>query len=368
MREEIFSQHVEQVLAEQHNMIPAQILAYNAKEQVATVIPLVKTIFKDLSTKDPIEIHGIPVVTYSNSTACIQLPIEAGNKGYLFFQDRSIDRLLSENTSRGTLPMDPVDPLDARLNDYSDCVFFPGFSTFDSAHGTSKDLVIRQGIPVPKGVYGDDVLSEKLALDIKTQLSTLTEGTGTPELPTPSIETLIGAVAPIVGAAANSLVSSYLGPIAGEVAGALAEEAFTQVATAVASEIDTSALPNLSGTGQSDDAVASANEALGQLQKIAQDALDKAVEYAQGLEPDKENKPDPSREVVVTLTETGNCVILTQNASITVTLEGSINIIAPAGVNIEGNLNVTGEVTAGNIGLQSHHHNGVHGPTSSSLP
>lgn len=138
---EQFAEALKQELAENFNSLPGIITKYDATENRATILPLVKISFADLSTQNMPEIAGVPVVMPKTAFSGINLPVSQGDKVWIVFQDRSIERLL-ETVTAGTDNMDPVDSEDPRLNDYNDAVAFVGLSSFTSAIPTDSSLEV----------------------------------------------------------------------------------------------------------------------------------------------------------------------------------------------------------------------------------
>ena len=136
---EEFARAYRQESAEESTPLPAVILEYEAGTEIATVVPLIKQIYRDGTTEDLPQIHGVPIVTPRTAYSGLKLPVKAGDKVTLIFTMRSLDELLESDLSGLDIP-DQIDPLDNKLKDYSFCIGYVGFNDENSAIGTDDSV------------------------------------------------------------------------------------------------------------------------------------------------------------------------------------------------------------------------------------
>lgn len=127
-----------------YQAIPAKVIKYDAKQQKATVQPLIK--YRDrtagVSAKGLVDmpvIQGVPVVFAGTDECIISLPVKVGSTVLLHFSSRSIDNFLVSD-GKAT-----VDPQDLRIFDISDCFAIPlAPIPFQKALGShTSDVEIR---------------------------------------------------------------------------------------------------------------------------------------------------------------------------------------------------------------------------------
>ena len=116
--------------------LPAKIVTYNAKKQLASVKPLLNRKLKDNTELVLPVINNVPIIFPRTSNAIISLPIAIDDKVLLVFCDRSLDEWLSSGNE--------VFPADNRMHSYSDAVALPGMYDFDSiSDASANDLLIK---------------------------------------------------------------------------------------------------------------------------------------------------------------------------------------------------------------------------------
>lgn len=119
---EAINKLIDAKLLELNTSMPAEVVSYDYDKNLAVVKPVIKRKYKGES--EPVElptISNVPVMFPRLGPAHLRLPVKPKQTGELFFNQRSIDKWLSEGGI--------VDPLDGRRHDLSDAVFYPGLAT-----------------------------------------------------------------------------------------------------------------------------------------------------------------------------------------------------------------------------------------------
>lgn len=110
---------IEQRLAEVYTSMPAAIVSYDRKKNLAVVQPGLKR--KYASKDQPVKLPLVANVTIAHprmGDAHLRLPVKKGDTGHLVFSMRSLETWMA----RG----EPVDPEDPRKFALQDAVFYPG--------------------------------------------------------------------------------------------------------------------------------------------------------------------------------------------------------------------------------------------------
>jgi len=106
-------------------MFPVRVEKYYSDTQKVDVVPLLKKKYTDGTESLLPVISDVPIEwpVVNNGKSYIIMPLKAGDTGKVVFCDRSLDRWLAGDGS-------PTSPLDPRIHDLSDCVFWPGMRPF----------------------------------------------------------------------------------------------------------------------------------------------------------------------------------------------------------------------------------------------
>jgi hypothetical protein len=114
--------------------MPARVTSYDAAKRRVSVKPLIKESYVDgftgerLTESVPV-ITDVPVAFPRGGSYRIEFPIAAGDTGWLWFADRSLDRWLASGGE--------VDPGDDRDHHLTDAVFYPGVQAFGAVPSTA---------------------------------------------------------------------------------------------------------------------------------------------------------------------------------------------------------------------------------------
>ncbi len=115
---QVIKDGIEKELLEVHTSMPAAIVSYDAKTNLAVVCPSLKRKYKtEENAIDLPLISNVPVGHLKFGDSHIRFPVKPGNEGYLQIMERSIDKW----SETGGL----VDPDDPRKFALSDAVFIP---------------------------------------------------------------------------------------------------------------------------------------------------------------------------------------------------------------------------------------------------
>lgn len=130
---ESLSAAVESALLEVRTATPARIESYDATEQRATVLPLLRRKSAAGEVLVPKPIGNVPVLHPRAGGFSMTLPVAAGDVGLLLCSDRSLDLWLEQGGQ--------VDPQSRRHHQMTDGIFLPG---------------LRHWAGVPAAVAGTD--------------------------------------------------------------------------------------------------------------------------------------------------------------------------------------------------------------------
>ena len=137
---EALSAAVDAALLEVRTATPARVESYDAAEQRATVLPLLKRKSAAGEMLVPKPIGNVPVLHPRAGGFALTFPVAVGDVGLLLCSDRSLDLWLEQGGQ--------VDPQSRRHHQMTDAVFLPGLRHWDGVPsavvGTdpSTDLVI----------------------------------------------------------------------------------------------------------------------------------------------------------------------------------------------------------------------------------
>ena len=107
---------IDNKLIDVHTGIPAIIVSYDYDSNLAVVKPMIKRVYiQDKEEVSLPNISNVPVAQYRIGNTWLRLPVKAGNKGFIIFMERSIDRYMETGEERP--------PDDIRRFDLSDAVF-----------------------------------------------------------------------------------------------------------------------------------------------------------------------------------------------------------------------------------------------------
>lgn len=134
---ESLSAAVEAALLEVRTATPARVESYDASEQRATVLPLLKRKSAAGVVLPPKPIGNVPVLHPRAGGFAMTLPVATGDTGLLLCSDRSLDLWLAQTDTDG----DQVDPQSRRHHQMTDAIFLPG---------------LRHWAGVPAAVAGTD--------------------------------------------------------------------------------------------------------------------------------------------------------------------------------------------------------------------
>lgn len=128
--EEVLSRTIQYRLEDLHVCIPAEVTAYDAATQKASVKPLVQRVLVDLDGNESLEgfpvIPSVPVMWPRAGGFFMVMPLAVGDLVMLVFADRSLDLWLIGSGSE-------TNPIDLRTHDLSDAVAIPGLYPFSKA-------------------------------------------------------------------------------------------------------------------------------------------------------------------------------------------------------------------------------------------
>lgn len=119
--------------------IPATIVTYDFKKQMATVQPSIKRKGKTGKVSSLPPIYNVPVNHFRSGRTIIHVPLKAGDCVWLQFADRSLDKWLTNGGE--------VDPEDCRMHHLSDAVAYPGCYPFSASADVANgdDIIIKNG-------------------------------------------------------------------------------------------------------------------------------------------------------------------------------------------------------------------------------
>jgi len=106
------------LLSDTHVCMPAIVLKYDHKKQLADVQPVFKKKYRDGTIVDRPKIFNVPVVHPRAGNAIVHMPIKAGDSVMLVFSDRSMDRWQSNGGY--------IEPKEKRQHHISDAIAYPG--------------------------------------------------------------------------------------------------------------------------------------------------------------------------------------------------------------------------------------------------
>lgn len=124
-------------MAEMKVSMPAEIVSYDHKKQMASVRPYFKRKYNDGKTETPPIIYNVPVFQPRAGGAFVHVPIKKGHVVQLVFADRSLDGWLSNGKEAA--------PDDTRMHHISDAVAYPGAYPFSDPAGVANgdDIIIK---------------------------------------------------------------------------------------------------------------------------------------------------------------------------------------------------------------------------------
>ena len=98
-------------------MLPAKVIAVDAKREYATVQPLIHVLATDNSLTPRAQVAKVPIFTIGAGNFVLSFPVKAGDLGWIFASDRDISLYVQTNAAAG--------PNTNRLHSFEDGVFFP---------------------------------------------------------------------------------------------------------------------------------------------------------------------------------------------------------------------------------------------------
>ena len=98
-------------------MLPATVIAVDAKREYATVQPAVHVLATDNTLTPRAQIAKVPIFTMGAGNYVLSFPVKAGDLGWIVASDRDISLYLQQNGASG--------PNSNRLHSFEDGVFFP---------------------------------------------------------------------------------------------------------------------------------------------------------------------------------------------------------------------------------------------------
>lgn len=108
-----------------HTALPAKVISFNANNQTVTLAVQISQVLTDGTTDQLPPLLDVPVSFPRGGGYAVTFPLQAGDEGLAVFNERCIDGWWQ---SGGISP-----PLDFRLHDLSDAVFFPGICSIPKA-------------------------------------------------------------------------------------------------------------------------------------------------------------------------------------------------------------------------------------------
>lgn len=122
---ELITDSIKAQLLDLHTSLPAKVESYDPAKQFVKVQPMLQRKFVN---EDPVNlpiIENVPVLFFGANAgkSFLTFPIKAGDLGFIFFSERSLDKYLSSNGNS------PVFPDNGGIHDLSDGFFFPGGQT-----------------------------------------------------------------------------------------------------------------------------------------------------------------------------------------------------------------------------------------------
>jgi len=196
---ESLSAAIEAAMLEVRTCTPARVTAYDAAEQKAEVLPLLKRKTAAGEVISPKPIGNVPVLQLRAGGFSVTLPVASGDVGLLLCSDRSLDLWLESGGQ--------TDPQSRRHHQLTDAVFLPGLRHWDgvpsAVAGTTpgSDLVIS-------AEDGDSFVTLTAGGDVKIKGSTVKLGnpTATAAL---ALATLTDARVTALQAKLDSLIGNY---------------------------------------------------------------------------------------------------------------------------------------------------------------
>ncbi|HEX5035074.1 MAG TPA: Gp138 family membrane-puncturing spike protein [bacterium] len=136
---EVIKTAISSQMADLRVSMPAKVLKYDHKKQLAEVQPLFRRRYPDGKVLDPPKVYNVPVGHPRAGDTFIHLPIKPGDLVNLVIMDRSTDKWLDSG--------DMIEPDDVRTHDLSDAWAYPGVwsknKAFSPANG--DDLILKNG-------------------------------------------------------------------------------------------------------------------------------------------------------------------------------------------------------------------------------
>lgn len=134
---EALSEAMRQQILEVRVAVPATVVRYDHKKQLADVQPDFKRKYQDGQVADPPIIYNVPVKHPRAGASFIHLPLKPGHKVWLSFADRSLESWLSNGEA--------ADPQDTRAHHISDAAAYPGGYPFSDAAPVNNgdDVIIK---------------------------------------------------------------------------------------------------------------------------------------------------------------------------------------------------------------------------------
>ena len=152
-----------------HTAHPAVVVFYDAKTSSADIKLLIMRDMRGVA-KSVSKIIGVPVQFPRSLDSLITFPIKEGTTGLAVFCESSIDRWLQNTDSSKTA----FNPLDTRMHDYSDAIFFPGVLPYSKASADPDKMVIASGEASvsldPSGSISIEASGEELLSILKSSL------------------------------------------------------------------------------------------------------------------------------------------------------------------------------------------------------
>lgn len=99
--------------------LPARVIAYNRKKNLATVQPLISLLATSGQSLERAQIAEVPVLALGGGGFAINFPLKKDDLGWIIANDRDISLYIQNGTAQ------PVQPNTQRLHKFSDAMFVP---------------------------------------------------------------------------------------------------------------------------------------------------------------------------------------------------------------------------------------------------
>lgn len=114
-------------------MLPAQVVSYDHASNRAKIKPVIKVGMTDGGSRDRAEVASVPTLRLGGGGFFVNIPIKAGDKGWIFAADRDISVFLQTNENHP--------PPSKRFHSFSSGLFVP--DTLRDWNGNSDALTLQ---------------------------------------------------------------------------------------------------------------------------------------------------------------------------------------------------------------------------------